>query len=59
LVSRVHRVALRPLAVLCVFTIGARDGCRSHLLEDRGDALAAADAHGDEGVPAGCPPQLI
>ena len=31
--SRVHRVALQPLAVLCVFTIGARDGCRSHSLE--------------------------
>src|SRR6266702_5609683 len=31
----------------------------SHSLEDRGDALAAADAHGDERVPAGGPPQLI
>src|SRR5258708_14227851 len=32
---------------------------RSHSLEDRGDALAAADAHGDQRVPAARPPQLI
>src|ERR1700726_2733739 len=31
----------------------------SHSLEDRGDALAPADAHGDQRVPAAGPPQLI
>src|SRR5579864_7069189 len=51
--TRSTRPSTAPDGYPAITTSGSRS------LEDRGDALAAADAHGDDRVPAAGPPQLI
>src|SRR5262245_62580539 len=48
-----------PLPVSLLALWGGPGSARSCPLEDRGDALAAADAHRDQGVPAVRPAQFV